>query len=255
MENLPTELLLEIFDFACADDALVARSLSLVSRRVHKTSRPFRFRIISLYATAANLRTLIRNIVVERKRSPDMEPKCHHLFLECPSHELGIPLTLQDALTFAPCRGQSSADVFYSGSGRAEDRRNQWAEHLSSLLDMLAQNLETFTLVSPPDLDGRIVFPCSFPALRELTVVGRGFPLNLNPELCDRICLPSLKRFHLVSPGKDEKSSEELPNLAPHAPKLTHLRVSHHPHQLNLAAFMRLYSQYLFYTFYRLTLQ
>ncbi|PIL24374.1 hypothetical protein GSI_14127 [Ganoderma sinense ZZ0214-1] len=245
MEHLAMELLLEIFDLACADDALAARSLSLVSRRVHEASRPFRFRIVSLYATTANLQAFIHSIGVERKRSPNILPKCRHLFLQCPNtREWGqdATLTLKDALmsTSASLDERYSGILSYSERGRTSGTRNQWTEHLSSLLDIVAQDLETFTLVAGSDLDGSI-FPSSFPALRELSVVARGFPLDFDPNTGHRYRFPSLRHFHFASLGDSEKSPGDLATLIPRAPKLTHLRISHLPRQRNLSALIRLY--------------
>ena len=245
MENLATELLLEIFDLACAEDALTARSLSLVSRRVHEASRPFRFRIVSLYATSANLQAFIHSLEVERERSPDIRPKCRHLFLQCPNPRQWGPdttLTFKDALTSSSFGERYSGAFSYSHSGRTWSR-NQWAQHLCSFLDIVAQDLETFTLVACSDLDGPITIPCPFPALRELSVVARGFPLDFGPKIGHRQYFPSLRRFHLASLGESEKSPGDLATLAPRAPKLTHLRISHLPRQHSLTALSRLYSQ------------
>ncbi len=248
MECLPIELLLEIFNLAYADDVTTARSLSLVSRGVHEASRPFRFRVISLYATTTNLQTLIHSITDECKRSPDMLPRCRHLFLQCPNPRAWGPettLSIKDALTFMPVGERSAGVLSYSDSGRTDRGWNQWAEHLSSLLHILAPDLETFTIVAGFELDGPIVLPCCFPVLRELTVVARGFPLDSNAKLSHCECFPMLRRFHLVSLGDSVKNPGDIASLAPHAPKLTHLRISHLPRHHNMTALMRLYSQYI----------
>lgn len=48
MEHLPIEISEQIYTFACTDDGKTGRSLSLVSRRIHHTSKPFKFRSIAI---------------------------------------------------------------------------------------------------------------------------------------------------------------------------------------------------------------
>jgi hypothetical protein len=48
LANFPVELSQQIFEYACIDDGTTGRSLSLVSKSIHLTSRPYKFQSITI---------------------------------------------------------------------------------------------------------------------------------------------------------------------------------------------------------------
>jgi len=49
MEHFPTEIWGEIYAFACVDDGRTGRALSLVSRFIHETSKPYKLQSIAVF--------------------------------------------------------------------------------------------------------------------------------------------------------------------------------------------------------------
>ena len=252
MENLATELLVDIFELACAaDDGSIARSLSLVSRRISEASRPFRFRAVSLHATTTNLRRLIHRIQAERLQCDSIQPRCRHIFLDCPQvepKELDDSLTPEDSLT-VPCGERFPSSPFGPDCRRRANVWKVWSYLVSSLLCAIAPDLETLTFATYPDFLEPITLPCPFPALRELTMVSYDSRLSLHATATDPCIFPSLRRLHLVS--LSEEFSADIAFLAKHTPNLTHLRISNITRQSNLGALFNLYSQSLLLVYVR----
>ncbi|TFY73135.1 hypothetical protein EWM64_g10877, partial [Hericium alpestre] len=78
LPDLPTELLLAIFEEACTNplDTETAHALSLTSHRIRETSAPFRYRILSV-AGADSLSAALDHLT----SLPAAERHVHHLFL------------------------------------------------------------------------------------------------------------------------------------------------------------------------------
>lgn len=71
MESLPPEVCEQIFSFACSDDGTTARSLSLVSKYAHATSKPFQFRSVKVCG--------VQNIVKLAERLKGVTSALHHI--------------------------------------------------------------------------------------------------------------------------------------------------------------------------------
>lgn len=75
---VPTELWQKIFTIACLDDGSTGRSLSLVSRYVRETSKPFKFQSLAI----RNLRQAEALPHALKQRAPNQQP-VNHLFVLC----------------------------------------------------------------------------------------------------------------------------------------------------------------------------
>ncbi|RPD66776.1 hypothetical protein L226DRAFT_529180 [Lentinus tigrinus ALCF2SS1-7] len=207
MEVLPYELLRDIFILACTDGGLTACSLSLVSRHIHDTSRPFRFHSVVLRCgTPSKMANFLATFALERARAPGATPLLKHLYLASP------------------------ATSSYHWFPRYVHPPNQWPHfssafvgHALALLALVATELETLVLVQCPSQFLDPLGRTGFPRLRELTVVGgRDIASGcLEAEVDMPLPLyPRLARLNVVSP------TVLMSHWIKHAPNVTHLRVS-----------------------------
>lgn len=215
MEQLPPELLLEIFSYACVDGGYTGRSLSYVSRRINAVSESIRYQSLAVYG-ARHIETLSFRLYGSL---PDSGlRKIRHLFLTDRS----------------PCA--STLSTTDSNGNKPEVNGADLVTNITCILSAIAPYLETLLLIITTlrkptplslsvlsflsDLPFLPVIPTDLPALRELTLA-----LPLIPDAFVHSRKASrLERLHIAT-------HTELPatfgqQLRRIAPELTHLRVS-----------------------------
>jgi len=186
-----------IASFACTDGGFTGRSLSLVSRRIHLTSEPFRLQSISLHS--ARDITAFRNLLNSK---PPHEDVVRNLFI-------------------SPGRSRRP-----SPTGETEGHHDMIKRHMSEILATVAPHVRILTVVACtidqqqfhlPD------FPDSFPMLEELHIRG-GFgrkPIEDNLPKAEQ-----LRRLHLAhARGRLFLPSTFTHFLSRSYPHLTHLRI------------------------------
>ncbi|RPD78389.1 hypothetical protein L226DRAFT_291130 [Lentinus tigrinus ALCF2SS1-7] len=242
MDSLSTEVWQYIFELACVESVRTGSALSRTSKAFRQVLAPIRFHSIRLNSLEQieKFLTAYEAAIAEAIASKSDPPHVRHLLL-----------------AFLP--GQT--DMFVLGpschfrdlcSWQAVKRR--WNERLASLMthlfDLVSPDLLTMTVLQ----NDQIALPyvrCSFPVLRELTLLCDDrmfFRMPLNSEsgvepsdkefysagtppdkevLAAHPIFPALERLHLV----DGKWEATLPIWAVVAPRLTHLRVSSASHK------------------------
>ncbi|KAI0723787.1 hypothetical protein C8T65DRAFT_627432 [Cerioporus squamosus] len=229
MEKLAVELLTLIAFFACTDGGQTGCTLALVSKRIRAASRPARFYSVALFGSPQKIEQFLTCYEAERARR-----RKHSLASSAPP-----PSVSTQAVPGSLSAGQpmSRAEFFAAMQRRTQHWRStqdNLDEHYNrvvpTLIRAVAADVQTLALVQAQWRCASVV-RCSFPSLRELTVVGGDptfLPFAFVPS--GRPLYPALKRLHhiLAFVQKDV----DMLNWAKHAPNVTHLRVSrvdYHP--------------------------
>ncbi|KAI0820183.1 hypothetical protein BC628DRAFT_921057 [Trametes gibbosa] len=244
MDKLAVELLTLIFFYACTDGGQTGCSLSLVSRRIRDASRPARFYSVSLMTSPTQIEQFLECLQNERARSREMMPRVRHLCLSLFGKGLDTsstragPSTPSPSILCAPAGAPTSRAEFLASLQR---RTRQWRSAQDNLDEQYGRAIPALIRTIAPDVytlaflqaqwRSTSVVRCTFPRLRELTLVG-GDPSFLPFAFVsdDRPLYPALKRLHhiLAWVGKEV----DFMKWAIHAPNVTHLRVSrldYHP--------------------------
>ncbi|KAH9848924.1 hypothetical protein C2E23DRAFT_738508 [Lenzites betulinus] len=246
MEKLAVELLTLIFFYACTDGGQTGCSLSLVSRRIRDASRPARFYSVSLMTSPTQIQHFLDCLQTERARSREMMPRVRHLCLSLFGQGLNTsgssiqagPSTSFTATASPPAAAPTSRAEFLASLNR---RTRQWRSAQDNLDEQYGRVIPTLIRTIAPDVHtlaflqaqwrSTSVVRCTFPRLRELTLVG-GDPSFLPFAFVsdNQPVYPALKRLHhiLAWVGKEV----DFIKWATHAPNVTHLRVSrldYHP--------------------------
>ncbi|KAI0647526.1 hypothetical protein C8Q79DRAFT_1009610 [Trametes meyenii] len=259
MNKVPVELLTLISFYACTDGGQTGCALSLVSQRVREASRPARFYAISLTTSPTQIQPFLDCLEKERGRSRDMVPRVRHLCLSLFGQGLETsphgarPVPPGQTLTTAPAAPapagtpMTRAEFLASLQRRTQHWRaaqegldEQYGRVIPALIRAVAPDLHTLALIQVQWRSGNAgrVRGCSFPALRELTLLGGDpsfLPLTPAPGAEDededededaggRPLYPALRRLHHVLAWVNR--DVDFTQWAAHAPNVTHLRVS-----------------------------
>ena len=245
MDKLPVELLTLIAFFACTDGGPTGCALALVSKHIRAVTRPARFFSVCVFSSPAKIEQFLQVYQAERARAVDALPRVRHLCLSLfgkgletgagpdtplpPSNLSKISSTSIPPPT-AP-QPTSRAEFFAAMQRRTQQWRSaqdtldeQYNRVVPALIRAVAPDVRTLALVQAQWRSASIV-RCTFPALRELTLVGGDpsfLPLAFAPSA--RPLYPALRRLHhiLAFVGRDV----DFVQWAQHAPNVTHLRVS-----------------------------
>ena len=209
MDKCPIEILGLIFEEACADDGLTGRSLSLVSRHIHDTSRRYAFRSIALYGPHQ------LSAFASLLDKADLEGRgIRHLYLTDRWRVWMEYLPGQDREQW---HRERVAEDFH-----VDDASRKYSSTILRILKIASPTIQTLTLLLFGQYDEPLLSDAvSFPNLRELTIRSKGMAYNTQLELPQ--CL-SLRRLHIIQ-------GYALKRLIPQpvsrlAPLLTHLRIS-----------------------------
>ncbi|PIL24425.1 hypothetical protein GSI_14179 [Ganoderma sinense ZZ0214-1] len=219
MESLPVELIARIAFFACTDGGFTGASLSAVSKRIRDATHCTRFRSVFLSSSPERFAQFLTSYLAQRCRIPEVTPQVRHLFLSL------LPIEGEPIYRFPPLHPALILGEYDRYLRHLGDLGDQYGPTVCSLVQTLAPTLETFTFVrgewkNVPQLH------CTFPRLRELTLVD-GAPefLRIADVPQGRVALfPELERMHIVECFYARPV--DLRQWAPHAPALTHVRVS-----------------------------
>lgn len=229
MQQLAVELLTLISFFACTDGGPAARSLALVSKRINYASRPARFYSVSLISSVSQIEHFLASYEAERARAVDNMPRVRHLCLSFFGKGLeGAPQQSAPSASTAPT---SRAQWLAAMQRRAQHQRSiqdgldeRYNRVIPALMRAVAPDLYSLALIQAQWRSASVV-RCQFPQLQELTLVGGDpsfLPFSFVPTA--KPLYPALRRLHhiLSLVNKDV----DLLQWAPHAPNLTHLRLS-----------------------------
>lgn len=233
--HLPTEVLEQIFLFACTDGGHTGCSLSLVSRHIRAVSRTARFHSISLLSRSGGaLQHFLRcfeaaRAVARHEGAPT--PGIRHL---CVASTPG---------SLTPSGSDCSPPQAYCGPElqllRQCLQEKDWRERsagavdvyhaaVDTLLRMVAGDLETLCLFTGADQEGireeaqaPHIGCCSFPRLRELSISGDrpdyALPVGTGPHY------PAMTRLHIAT---NTTRNVDFRRWVSEAPRLSSLRVT-----------------------------
>ena len=218
MDSLPVELIARIAFFACTDGGFTGASLSIVSKRIRDATHYARFLSIFL-SSPEHFAEFLNTYLAQRYRIPDVIPQVRHLFLSL------LPIEGEPIYRFPPLHPPLFLREYDRYLHRLGTLGEEYGATVCALVQTLAPTLESFTFVRGewnhvPQLH------CAFPRLRELTLVD-GAPefLRIADVPQGRVPLfPALERLHTVECFYARPV--DLRQWAPHAPALTHVRIS-----------------------------
>ncbi|PPR05237.1 hypothetical protein CVT24_010344 [Panaeolus cyanescens] len=126
MNTLPPEIWMHIFSFACTDDGLTGRSLSLVSHYFYHLSLPYKYQSISIRRSdqLISLSRLIRSLRPAAKTTKYLYVRCPDTLLDVSDDEddedyLGSPMIVERSDDLVS--NASSGDSDYEGELDAEE--------------------------------------------------------------------------------------------------------------------------------------
>ena len=244
MDQLPVEILHEIFGYACTDGSRTACSLSLVSRRIHAASRATHFTSVLLIDGSLETLTKFLNRFQRARETA--------LAQECPSPRVQHLCILVDPVTssqslwglFGLPERMLWTSPWLRQMWKEQDSRtrDEWLAFVaeletkyhhavSSLLSLVATDLETLCLLqTSPSIDKhpyRLDWGGhNFPKLRELWCCGDlpslRLPIRWNNESSkpDIVPFPVLTRFHILVPTR-----AEFARWQNHAPNVESFRI------------------------------
>ncbi|KAI0363542.1 hypothetical protein BV20DRAFT_975566 [Pilatotrama ljubarskyi] len=246
LEDLPTELLYEIFRLACTDGGRTGCSLSLVSHRVRVLSRAARFNTLTLTAGSiwqiARFLRFLEDTVEVAKRDRTPCPRVRHL---CVVTTMG---------GYGWCWDQRASDLRRGIIEHTETRREglpkdeltrlnaslvrRYQSALQRLFRAVSADLESLCLLRRDCAfffselnetpEGYSIICDGFPKLRELYFSdGQPILVFTNPAKRNRPFCPALTKLSVVT-SSNPKTFLNLPFWARHAPNLTYLRIIHH---------------------------
>ncbi|KAF8959739.1 hypothetical protein BDZ97DRAFT_1380316 [Flammula alnicola] len=194
MDRCPPEICSEIYAFACVDGGRTGRSLSLVSKFMHETSKPYKLQSISVIG-----HTQIYAFADLVERTPEHLRRVKSFFISAHSRN-----TAMDPRALAPEYG----------------RRTEVYTAFKRILQAIAPSVKIihafFVFFRPFDL-----LPISLPSLSELVLHGS---IETTNAIVDKnVQFPSLKHLCLTSAASPNYLLEKV---LPTTPSLAHLRVS-----------------------------
>jgi hypothetical protein len=190
VENCPAEIWGRIFSEACSDDGSTGRSLSLVSKYIRDTSKPYKYQC--LFVEERQLRPLVTTL----KKLPLEFRRIRHLFL-------------------SSVEWASNQNIYGMDGEFFNTDKNR-------LLILVSSTLQTLEIGS---FNAELYLAFQMPALLDLTVHGY---VRLE-QLPSRhiVCYPQLRRFHLACTWLENGRFPGV--LDSIAPEMKELRVSLSP--------------------------
>ncbi|KAH9054071.1 hypothetical protein EDB83DRAFT_2394208 [Lactarius deliciosus] len=207
IQNFPPELLFHIFRYACVDEGVTARSLSLTSKYVSSVSSQFLFNTLHL-ASVDSLQCAVRRL----SSLPPHLRQVYHLFVS----DLGRQTPAKSKPDLSECFTQISSDLF------------------SQILLLTAPTLRTLTVIIRTARISSIPECIAHTAMHDLTDLTLSFnptrisvPLDPASRSPPSANLPRLRHLHIDT--CHVLSSTVAPAVAlitAHAPRLATLHVS-----------------------------
>ncbi|PPQ78346.1 hypothetical protein CVT25_011629 [Psilocybe cyanescens] len=193
MDRCPSEICSEICAFACTDDGRTGRSLSLVSRFLNQSSKPYKLQSVAVVGHAQ-----LHAFAALIERTPLSLRRVACIFVSAHSRQ-----TASDPRLLAPEYVQRQ-DA-YAAVGRI----------LRAIAPCVRVVHAFFVFYRP-----FILLPVSLPALEELTLHG---PLDSSAALDRDIEFPALRHLDLTSSCAPSYVLDKVLKLTP---RLAHLRIS-----------------------------
>ncbi|KAJ7290702.1 hypothetical protein C8J57DRAFT_1611893, partial [Mycena rebaudengoi] len=180
MDNVPPEIHMKIYRYACTDDGSTGSSLSSVSKRVREISAEYRYQSIAVCGPAA-----LTGILQALRDVPERLRRIQYLFI-------------YDYSSLSPRRPEIEMSMFQMRWLRVFDEnmlKEMVGKNIVELLSLAQPTVEVLSLVSfAAHVEKGSVIPLlqgTFPHLYDLTVRGP-HELPLNPSFA-----PVLRRLHL----------------------------------------------------------
>ena len=220
MDDCPPEILLLIFDLACADGGATARALSLTSRYISAVAAPYVHRTLEISGISS-----IERAYAHLSTLPAEHRRVHHLFVSDKQLRDSVP----DAHLVAPDPESLASVELHEALHRSNAAEARvLPDLLDRLLRLLAPSLRTLSCVLFNPLQSAVfVRLCAvpFPFLTDLTL--RLSERILMPPPPAAPAMPRLRRLHFAS--SRYLSTTAAPVLALFAaacPLLARLRLS-----------------------------
>lgn len=239
MDKCPPEICTKIFSEACLDSGYTGRSLSLVSKFIHNTSRSVKLQSICL-------RSLEQTVAFASllKETPPHLRRVRYLFISSPephkSHPVQVPLALPQPLAegngtqlvttpSTPQQKKASSMIAMERHIRRRAAREKHKQGMivatRSILADVRESLEVLEtaisyLTVSPTADAAC--PISLPHLTELTMQDAGL-MNWMNEPAFLVPCQRLRRLHIIG---DIRMGSPFTCVGKLAPLLTHLRIS-----------------------------
>jgi len=187
MEHFPAEIWGEIYAFACVDDGWTGRALSLVSRIIHETSKPYKLQSIAVIGQMQLSRFAY---LIEQTPTQLRRVRCIFLSARTPNDAPGLKYMCKQ-------------DVYWVALKRVLRAISPWVRIIHT----------HFVFVSP-----FVPLPVSLPVLEELVVHG---PLDASTTTDkSSIQFPALKHLSISC------DPNILDNVLRRTPSLVNLRIS-----------------------------
>ena len=230
LDNCPPEICHRIYQFACTDDGTTGRTLSLVSKYIHDSSKPYKLQSISIYGPDKT-----RRFLLALQRTPEQYRRVSYLSIV---NYLIDTVELFSSLSLAT--SPSAIALFKQGvdpNMQTDPPRDEALFIvLLQILHMTSATLQTLYLKFP---SVRNAFPlpldvgisacriCSMPLLRELTVHGDGQFIKVDKSLIwdDEVLWLGLRYLDLACLGIPWEPFDLYKWISKFAPALTHLRL------------------------------
>lgn len=198
MTRIPPEICESIFALACVDTGTTARSLSLVSKYISETSRPYRFQSISLHG--------FKEITIFLKLLNQTEPvlrRVRYLFMSTQRR--------------GPYKPNQNHEHDWDGA-------EPLANAIEAILQLVAPHVQVLELDIETKASSFMHAVTTFPHLTDLTCYGV-YPLDIRLEKPLIFSCDSLRRLHLRK-SWSVPGLYFLPHIARLAPNVTHLLFS-----------------------------
>jgi hypothetical protein len=192
MDRCPPEIWMKIASFACTDDGLTCRSLSLVSKSFHDISKPFKLQSIAL--RGADQTVAFATLL---KTTPPHLRRVHNLLIRAGGPQINL---LADFSVVVPLFRQ----------------RAHLIEVSLSIMESVADTIQVVVLLHDGLMRQNLLYDA--PVLTELTI--HWFDLA-NLQNATIPCIPSLQRMEIFNGDQGRPEPEEpgifhwIPQVAP----------------------------------------
>ncbi|KIM78998.1 hypothetical protein PILCRDRAFT_823866 [Piloderma croceum F 1598] len=244
MHQLPPELCTEIFSLACRDSGFTGRSLSLVSRYVHETSKEAKLQSISIHGydeiiafaallerTPLHLRSVRFCFISSQDRCMDETQAAWNGM-----QQLSVPDTSAAARNAYSREHRRLVDIWARSVDTDRKRDLARVEPKAIAFDSILKNIASTVEALEVDFDNRYdlkrhsLQTLTLPKITHLAIHGPSplVPVGFTQQPILRPC-PSLRRLHITIKASQKASVkpkcifQHIPVLTPF---LTHLRLS-----------------------------
>ncbi|KIM92125.1 hypothetical protein PILCRDRAFT_112743 [Piloderma croceum F 1598] len=217
LERCPPELARHIFQLACTDTGYTGRSLSLVSRYIHATSKPVKLRCICVRGLRQMeaFATILENTAPEFRRVRDLCITDHRKRLFAVEGEI----ITEEVVKEMPIMVTEDAKV------KVTDLEDVRSDALRRIISMVAPSIVTLSIYFAVCARAHCKIPFPLPRLVELTTLLNFKTIDLAVFTLESFRpYPSLRRWN--TNGLNVYPDYLFGHITRVAPALTHLRLA-----------------------------